>query len=58
MIYFTTDLASDLSSNFLQMHETHSESVLAEIIISRVHLDKAPVTTTIVENEMPRSRRA
>lgn len=40
------------------MHETHNESVLAEIIISRVHLDKAPVTTTIVENEMPRSRRA
>lgn len=47
-----------ISSNCLQIHEARSESVLAEIIISRVHLDRAPVTTTIVENEMPRSRRA
>jgi len=45
------------SSNCFRIHEAHSESVLAEIIISRVHLDKAPVTTTIVENEMLRSRR-
>lgn len=57
-IYFTTDLASDLSSNFLQMRGARRESVLAEIIISRVHFDKAPVTTTIVENETPRSQRA
>lgn len=49
---------SDLSFNWLQMHEALNESVLAEIIISRVQLDKAPVTTTIVENEMSRSRRA
>lgn len=53
-----TDLALNLSFNCLQLHQARNESVLAEIIISRVHLDKTPVTITIDENEMPRSRRA
>jgi len=51
--YFMTGIRYRLIAS---KYEARSESV--EIIISRVHLDRAPVTTTIVENEMPRSRRA